>query len=139
MAKLVFKLYKVCDLLEINLIKPIMAGRKKLEMKEVKLSRKESILIKIKAIVGEAGGTLILFNRVVRDVIDKERDQADDKDKAENKEADKEADKEEKKEEEDRDNNKTKYQTLINDDKDSDDEITSDRDDNKEVNLIQIN
>ena len=58
-AKLVLKLYKVCDLLEINLIKPIMAGRKKLEIKEVKLSRKESILIKIKAIVGEAGGTLI--------------------------------------------------------------------------------
>ena len=60
MAKLVFKLYKVCDLLEINLIKPIMAGRKKLEIKEVKLSKKESILIKIKAIMGKVGGTLIL-------------------------------------------------------------------------------
>ena len=58
-AKLVFKLYKVCDLLEINLIKLIMAGRKKLGIKEVKLSKKKSILIKIKAIVGEAGGTLI--------------------------------------------------------------------------------
>ena len=62
MAKLVLKLYKVCDLLRINLIKPIMAGRKKLKIKEVKLSKKESILIKIKAIVGEAGETLILFN-----------------------------------------------------------------------------
>ena len=62
MAKLVLKLYKVCDLLEINLIKPIMVGRKKLGIKEVKLSRKESILIKIKAIVGKAGGTLIPFS-----------------------------------------------------------------------------
>ena len=62
MVKLVFKLYKVCDLLEINLIKPIMAGHKKLEIKEVKLSRKKSILIKIKAVVGKAGGTLILFS-----------------------------------------------------------------------------
>ena len=59
MVKLVFKLYKVCDLLGINLIKPIMAGRKKLEIKEVKLSKKESILIKIKVIVGKAGETLI--------------------------------------------------------------------------------
>ena len=61
-VKLVLKLYKVCDLLEINLIKPIMAGHKKLEIKEVKLSKKESILIKIKAIVGKAGGTLIPFS-----------------------------------------------------------------------------
>ena len=58
-VKLVFKLYKVCDLLKINLIEPIMAGRKKLEIKEIKLSEKKSILIKIKAIVGEAGETLI--------------------------------------------------------------------------------
>ena len=62
MVKLVFKLYKVCDLLEINLIKPIMAGRKKLGIKEVKLSGKESILIKIKTIVGEADGMLIFFD-----------------------------------------------------------------------------
>ena len=100
-AKLVFKLYKVCDLLGINLIKPIMAGRKKLKIKEVKLSKKESILIKIKAVVGEAGKTLIFFSQVVRNVTDKERSQADDKNKTGNKGADKGADKEEKKEEED--------------------------------------